>query len=548
MTRTEPGPAGRTSVPPARATMIACVCLLLLTACPNDTPPNRVASGEIRIEASEPGSLDPARADDLDEVMIVRNVFKGLIDYDPKTGALRPASATRWQVSSDARQFTFTLRRNNKFSNGETVTADSFVRAFNRVASKAQGSPLASQLSGVIGYEDYRAAKADTLAGVTALDEYRLQITLQAPDADFLARLVQPAFSPIPSEPALKTQKPSWSDHPIGNGPFMIENWSHNESVTLVPNPRWYGKAPQLARVDFVLLSDLELAYDEWQKGNLDWTRVPRAKENQALAQNPQRLIQKATSTLWYLVALTDLAPTRNLLLRQALSLAIDRRAISESLFAGLHPPATGIFPPGMPGYRNAAGGTGPCLYCAYDPGRARDLMKDGGVPKSTTIALAVPGGTFAEEWADRLVLEIQRTLGIHIEIVTKKPLSDFRAYLTGARSGVIGALSLTMTYPTPDSFLRPLFSRDGAVNFSRWSNPTFEGFIAQAHTQRNDGERNQLYRRAEDVLVTQLPIIPLWWEGELRLVNLPRFTNLEMDAFGYPTLETAAPKKATAG
>lgn len=528
--------------------MIACAFLLLLTACPNDTPPDTRATGEIRIEASEPGSLDPARADDLDEVMIVRHVFKGLVDYDPKTAAIRPASAARWQVSTDARQFTFTLRRNNRFSNGETVTSDSFVRAFNRVASKAQGSPLAAQLSGVVGYEDYRAAKADTLAGVTALDEYRLQITLKAPDADFLARLVQPAFAPVPSEAAIKTQKPSWSDHPIGNGPYMIDNWSHNESVTLVPNPRWYGAAPKLARVDFVLLSDLELAYDEWQKGNLDWTRVPRAKENQALAQNRGRLIEMATSTLWYLVAITDQSPTNNLLLRQAISLAIDRRAISETLFAGLHEPATGIFPPGMPGYRNAAGGTGPCLYCRYDPGRARDLMRDGGVPKSIEITLAVAGGTFAEEWADRLALEIQRTLGVRIDVVTKKPLSDYRAYLTGARSGVLGALSATMSYPTPDSYLRPLFAAGGGMNFSRWSNPTYDGFITQAHTERNDGDRTQLYRRAEDALVSQLPIIPLWWEGELRLVNLPRFSNLEMDVFGYPTLETAAPKKATTG
>jgi len=174
--------------------------------------------------------------------------------------------------------------------------------------------------------------------------------------------------------------------------------------------------------------------------------------------------------------------------------------------------------------------------------------MRDGGVPTSISITLAVGGGTFAEEWADRLAVEIQRTLGVRIEVVTKKPLSDYRAYLTGARTGVLGALSATMTYPTPDSYLRPLFGPGGGMNFSRWSNPTYDGFIAQAHSERSDGERNQLYRRAEDLLVSQLPIIPLWWEGELRLVNLPRFSNLEMDALGYPTLETAAPKKATTG
>ena len=548
MTRPKPGLAGRLPILPAHTTMLACAVLLVLTACPNDEPPPARASGEIRIEAGEPGSLDPARADDLDEIMIVRSLYKGLVDYDPKTAAVRPASATRWQISSDARQYTFTLRRNNRFSNGEPVTADSFVRAFNRVAGKAQGSPLAVQLSTIVGYKDFRDAKTDNLAGVTALDEYRLQITLQGSDADFLARLGQPAFYPIPSEAALSTQKPSWSEHPIGNGPFMVEGWSHNESVTLVPNPRYYGPPPKIARVDFVLLSDLDLAYEEWQKGTLDWTRVPRAKEKQAEAQNPQRLIKKATSTLWYLVVVTDQAPMRNVLLRQAVSLAIDRRAISASMFAGLHPPATGIFPPGMPGYRDPEGATGPCLYCGFDPARARGLMADGRVPPSTTVTLAFSEGTFAEEWVPRLAQDIQRTLGIRTEIVSTKPFSDYRAFLASARTGVLGALSRTMSYPTPDSFLRPLFAPGGDANFSRWENPTYTGYIEEARVERKDAERNVIYRRAEDLLVTQLPIIPLWWEGELRLVNLSRFPDLGMDPFGYPTLETASLKKDATG
>src|SRR6185503_2011173 len=120
----------------------------------------------------------PARADDADEIMVVRNVFKGLVDYDPVTAAVRPASAVSWRISSDARQFTFNLRKTNRFSNGEVVTADSFVRAFNRAASKALGSPLAAQFSTIVGYKDFRDAKADNLSGVTALDEFRLQITL----------------------------------------------------------------------------------------------------------------------------------------------------------------------------------------------------------------------------------------------------------------------------------------------------------------------------------------------------------------------------------
>ena len=548
MTRPKPGRAGRFPVPPPRMAILACAAMVVLTACPNDRPPEARSTGEIRIEAAEPGSLDPARADDADEIMIVRNVFKGLVDYHPKTAAVRPASAASWRVSADAQQFTFTLRRKNRFSNGESVTADSFVRAFNRVASRAQASPLAAQLAGIRGYREYREAKTDNLAGVVALDEYRLQINLSSSDADFLTRLGQPVFSPVPSEATIATQKPSWSEHPIGNGPFMVESWRHNEAVTLVPNPMWYGKRPALGEVNFVLLSDLDLAYDQWQQGNLDWTRVPASKQKQSEAQNPQRLIKKATSTLWYMVAVADASPTRNTMLRQALSLSVDRLALSAALFAGLHPPATAIFPPGMPGYRDPGNGPGPCFYCRYDPSKARELLAEGRVPPTTTITLAFAGSTFAEEWAARVAQDIQRTLGLRTQVVSKKPLSDYRDFLTGTQEGLLGALSWTMSYPTPESFLGPMFSSGGEANFSRWSNPSFDRLIVAAHVQRSDELRNTLYRQAEDVLLEQLPIVPLWWEGELRLVNLPRFTGLNMDAFGYPTLETAVPRKGAAG
>jgi oligopeptide transport system substrate-binding protein len=525
-----------------------CALLLLLTACPSDNPKPPPPANSIRIESSEPGSLDPARADDPDEVMVVRNIFKGLVDYDPVTAAVRPASALSWKVSSDARQFTFSLRKTNRFSNGEVVTADSFVRAFNRAASKAVGSPLANQFSNIVGFKDYRDARADNLAGVTALDEFRLQITLSTSDADFIAKLGQPIFSPMPSEAALSTQKPSFGEHPIGNGPFMIDDWKHNEAVRLVPNPRWYGAKPALAAVTFVLLSDLDLAYDQWQAGNLDWTRVPPAKERTAEAQNPSRIIKKSPSTLQYLVAITNLSPTQNVLLRQAISYAIDRRAISAKLSAGLNPPATGLFPPGMPGHRDSGTSAGPCFYCSYDPPKAREVLKDSRVPSTTTITIAFPAGLGVDDWATQVAAYIHSNLGLPTRLVSKRPLSDYRTFLAGTTAGLLGSLSLTMTYPSPENFLRPLFAAGGEANYSRWSNPSYDLFIAQARTERNDATRIDRYRRAEDLVLANLPVVPLWWRGELRLVNLSRFTKLDMDPFGYPTLETTVPKKGASG
>ena len=523
--------------------MASLAFFLLLASC-TSTPRLRPVSGSIRIESGEPGSLDPVRADDEDEVMIVRNIFKGLVEYDPATAVVRPASALSWRARPDAEQFTFSLRRNNRFSNGEQVTAENFVRAFNRLASKAVGSPLASLLSGVAGFAEYRAAKIDSLTGVVALDEYRLQITLTAPDADFVAKLGEPAFSPIPSDNAMAAQRPSFAEHPIGNGPFVVDRWDHNESVTLKPNPRYYGVQPKLRDVTFVLLSDLDLAYDQWKAGNLDWTPVPSTKLREAQLQNPSRIVKRATGTLLYLVAITTLSPTRNVALRQAISLAIDRRALSTQLFGGLAQPATGVFPPSMPGYRDPGSGAGPCGYCTFDETRARGLLTAAHIPPATTIRIAYGSGSGTDAWAQRVAATITQTLGLKTQVIPKRPLSDFRTFLAGAKDGLFGALSLSMAYPTPASFLDSMFASGGEASFSRWSSPTFDSFATQGRSETNEAARETVYRHAEDAVLAALPIIPLWFEGELRLVNLSRFSKLTMDAFGYPTLETAVPAK----
>ena len=521
----------------ARATV---AFLIVLAACTAHRPLKPVAGG-IRIESGEPGSLDPVRADDPDTIAIVRELFRGLVQYDPVTAEPMPAAALSWRVRSDAEQFTFNLRHDDRFSNGELVTADSFVRAFNRLASKAVGSPLASILSGVAGFDDFRAARIDSLTGVVALDEFRLQITLTTPDADFVAKLGQPALSPIPSDNAMAAQRPSFAQHPIGNGPFLLDQWVHNESITLKPNSRYYGKKPAVSEATFVVLDNLDDAYDQWKAGNLDWTPVPPDKWREAQLQNPSRLVKRATGTLLYLVAITDLSPTKNVALREAISLAIDRRSLATSLFAGTAQAATGVLPPAMPGYRDPGSGTGPCAMCDFDETQARGVLAAAHVKPTTTVRVAYGEGSGTDAWAQRITGEIGRVLHLPTQLIPKKPLSDYRAFLAGAKGGLVGGAAIAMNAPTPADFFDRLFGQ-GAEALSRWRNATFDGLIAQAKSETNEVGREALYRHAEDAVLSQLPIIPLWFAGELRLANLSRFSKLAMDSLGYPTIDTAVP------
>lgn len=525
----------------SRAARASFAFLIVLAGCTAHTPPKPVAGG-IRIESGEPGSLDPVRAGDPDEIAIVRNMFRGLVTYDAVTAETKPAAATSWRVRSDAEQFTFVLRHDDRFSNGERVTADSFVRAFNRLASKAVGSPLAGVLSGVAGFDEFRAAKIDSLTGVVALDEFRLQITLTAPDADFVDKLGQPALSPIPSDNAMAAQRPSFAEHPIGNGPFQLDRWVHNESITLKPNPRYYGKKPALSEATFVVLDNLGDAYDQWKAGNLDWTPVPPEKAREAQLQNPSRLIKRATGTLLYLVAITDLSPTKNVALREAISLAIDRRSLATQLFAGTAQAATGVFPPSMPGYRDPGSGVGPCSFCTFDETHARDVLAAAHIKPTTTVRVAYAEGSGTDAWAQRITADVGRTLHLPTQLIPKKPLSDYRAFVAGAKGGLVGAETIAMRAPTPADFLDRMFVSGGEEALSRWNSGAFNGLASQAKSETDDTAREILYRHAEDAILGSLPIIPLWFAGELRLVNLTRFSKLTMDTFGYPTIDTAIP------
>lgn len=503
------------------------------------------------MESSEPGSLDPSHADDPEEIIVIRQLFKGLIDYDPRTAEIRPASAKTWEVSPDAKTFTFTLREDNRFSNGEPVKADNFVRGFTRATAKAERSEIAHHLSSIVGYKEHHDdGTAPDLRGVRALDESRLEVELSAPDADFLTKVGHTVFVPMPSDETMANQKPTWAEFPIGNGPFLMrEAWKHNQSITLVPNRSYYGAKPFLEEVSFVLLTDLETAYEEWQAGNLDWTRIPPTKLKDAQTQYPASFLKKPTKGLNYLVTTTNAAPTNSVLFRRAVSLAIDRRSISGSVFGGLYPPATGILPPVMPGYRKPNDkGIGPCGFCTYDPGRARTLLAQSKVDLRGKLTIGFVGGRGVEQWIRPLANQLKKNLGIETQLVPTRPLSDYLAFLGRTASGVLGDLSWDMDYPTADNFLSPLFGSGSDGNYSRFSSRALDELIRRARSERDPAKRLAIYQEAEDLVLAELPIIPLWWRTQFRLINTSKFGRLDMDPFEHPTLETAFVKTKAEG
>ncbi|MGH2727168.1 MAG: peptide ABC transporter substrate-binding protein, partial [Actinomycetota bacterium] len=486
----------------SRATLSVILALAASACTASEAPGPRPQGGSIRIEGEEPGSLDPAHADDPAETRIVRNLFRGLVGFDETRGSIQPATASRFTVSTDSRTFEFTLRRNDRFSNGEPVTAESFARAFARATAPVESSPIAGMFSEIQGFAERRAGKTPNLSGVVPLDDYTLRITLSAPNAEFPATLTHPAFSPIPSDAAMLAREPSWGESPIGNGPWQLkEPWKHNESIVLEPNPQYTGPdRPNLKEAVFVLLDDVGVSYDQWLAGNLDWAGIPPAQINAVRAQNPGEIVTTVTPHLVYLIA-TGRPPTNDVTFRRAVSLAIARDVIARGgTWSGRALASTGLVPPGIPGYRRPDNEqVGPCAFCRLDAAEAKRLLSASGVRLDGPLPLQhLPD---QEQWVDAVARNLKQNLGIDTRTHKTVSLSFYADQLRRRDLDGFAAYEVELATPSPDGILFPIFqSRStGLLNLNRYANPEVDRLLGAARAERDATARIALYRQAED-------------------------------------------------
>ncbi|HEX2053085.1 MAG TPA: peptide ABC transporter substrate-binding protein [Actinomycetota bacterium] len=543
-----------------RARTLKGLCVLLLvvllgTACGNDDGGDGTgATGEgrptrgglIRVESQEPGSLDPPLGAGSEDARIIRLLFDGLVRYDDETAAVEPGVAERWESNDEATEWTFHLREGTRFSNGEEVTAESFVRGVTRAASpEFYNNPdgLGYHLDGIQGVAERAAGEAPDVPGVEAVDDRTLRFRLTDPDAEFPVRAGHLPFFPIPSDEAIANQRPSWAENPIGNGPFKMKApWQHNQMIELVRNDEYYGQEPYLDEVRFVITADQDTSYVNWQAGNLDWTRIPPPKTQEARQQNRGNFLIRNMAGIDYLVFTLNHPPMNNKLFRQAVSMSIDRQAITDAVFFGLRTPAAGVVPELIPGSR-AEDDDGPCEYCRHDPDRAKELFEQSGV-QIDKLTMHFNAGAGHDEWMQAAAQQIANTLGIQTEAIAATTQftgsGGYTAWLKEGAPASLNRLAWGMDYPSAANFLRPLLYSNSNDNKSNYNNQQYDRLIDQARGETDEDERERLYREAEDIALEDMPIVPMWWRTQFRLVKLDRFGGLEIDPFEDPTLRTA--------
>ncbi|MHB8922068.1 MAG: ABC transporter substrate-binding protein [Thermoleophilia bacterium] len=360
------------------ALIIVPLCLILLALLlVNSGCGSKSTAAFSYAEISEPTSIDPALADEAVGINIVRYMFDGLVSYDAGTGEVNPAMAEKWETSDDATVFTFHLRKGVKFTNGREVTAKDFVYSWTRALEPATKSGMAMTIMEPIkGATALADGEATTLAGVEAVDDYTLKVTLDFPLAEFVTFLGHPVCSPVPQEEVEKADS-NFSEAPIGNGPFRLREKQPNDHITLEKNPDYYGEQAKLDEVTVRIIPNPATAVAELKAGNLDAVKAIPAGQAEALKNSSElKYFAAQVNELGFLGLNLNMDPWQdNVKLRQALNWAIDRPTIAEKVLQGQAQPADGIVPGAMPGHQQEA------MPYRYDKAKAQELLAEAGYP-----------------------------------------------------------------------------------------------------------------------------------------------------------------------
>ena len=523
------------------------VSLPSLPTTPIDTRTGK-PGGTFRLSIVEPTSIDPFNSQESEGILVTKNLFDTLTTVGPD-GKIEKQLAASYSSDKSCTNWTFNVKSGQKFSNGETVDAESIKRGMTRTADGKAASDVAYHMANIKGYDELQASKATDFSGVTA-SGLVLKVALTNPDCEFDLKTAQPVFSPVPVE-AGAASNTKYNDEPIGNGPFkMAQPWQHDKSITLVRNDA-YTDGPK-ALLDKVQLtindgSITNYEYQNFQQGTLDFARLnpedleAAAKKYYNSSQDTNQFIKYQSFGINYLLVNVVNGPLNSVKAREAVSYAIDRDAILKGVLKDANTKATSLVSPPF-----AAQGTyqpGICASCVkQDPTKAKELAKEAGLPAGTQVNLAFNTGGGHEGWVQAVAGEIEDVLGWKVNIKPGPFKELLKAESDPKASGLFRA-AWSADYPTSWNFLEPLLGTQPADNpgdnRGRYSNKQFDALLAKGQAEPDATKRADDYKAAEKIAIGQdLALIPLWYRTQYRTFST-KFVGVNLDFFENPTLRT---------
>ena len=464
----------------------------------------------VRGNGAEATNLDPALAEDIHSYNILIDAYEGLVAEDA-TGKIVAGVARSWQISDDGLVYTFNLRENARWSNGDRVVAEDFVRGFRHVADSNTTSFYASLFNAIVNFRNAVAGDkpSDSIA-VQAVSETTLKITLSAPTHHFLELLALPTALP----------RHESGNHLVSNGPYRFDDEENIGTIDLTKNPYYWDSASvYFETVRYLPIVDEMTEFNMYRTGEIDVTHnIPDAMVQSEIAANGAEVrIAPSLAFYYYAFDVTE-PPFDNEGLRQSLSMAVDRQVITELLGRG-DAPAYGVVPPGVANYSGSA------YDWSSQPTTARidvakRLFEDAGYTDSNPlqITLLYDAGGVHEKVALAVSSMWKQHLGIETLLV-KREWQYFLDSRDQRGDWDIMRFAWFGDYNAPSTFLE-IFTSDSVQNLPGYSSASYDAQLRAASNSRDLKAANERMRSAEETLIGDFPIIPIYFFVSKHMVN----------------------------
>ena len=536
----------------------ACALGMLLSGCGASNDAASDGGNIITAYNSEPQNpLIPGNTNETGGGKPIDLLFSRLISFDAKGNASNEV-AESIEANADATQYTIKLKKGWKFTDGTLVTAESFTKAWSYTANAKNAQKCASFFSTIKGYDKLQDAdnlKGDEqLEGLTVVNDNEFTVDLNQSDSVFAIKVGYSGFAPLP-ESFYKDPK-AFGEKPVGNGPYKFQSWDHDNEIVLVKNPDYKGnRTPKNDGVTFKVYTKDEAAYADIQSGSLDvMESVPASATKTFETDSTVQAYNKAGSVIQQFTIPSGLkhfeaGTEEGTLRRQAISMAINRNNICEKVLNGTGTPASDFTSPLTPGYSDSLKGSD---NLKYNASKAKELWEKANAispwtsDDKLTFAYNADGGH--ETIYTAVVNSINNTLGS--EVAATNPYPTFNDYRTAVSDRKVqGAFrsGWQPDYPSAENYLVQNFSSSAAdgngSNDGDYKNSKFDDLCNQAAAAQTTDEANKLYQQAQEVLLNDLPAVPLYYANAYGVAST-NVSNFEMNWQNLPVYENMTKSK----
>ena len=469
-----------------------------------------VQGGLLRLLGDDPPTLDPHQTGDVSSSRYILEVFGGLLTINPDLEIV-PDLAEDWSIDADGMGYTFNLNPDARFHDGRRVTAEDFKYSIERAADPATEAPGAGTYIGdIIGVKEKLTGDTDSVSGVSVIDDSTIRLELDAPKPYILPKLTYPA-SFVVDRSNVETGR-EWIKTPNGTGPFKLAEYEPGVVMRLERFEDYHLGPAYIDEAEFNLAGGDGLLM--YENDEIHWARIGvsliEAVQDPTHPLRDDLHLGPPDFDVFYYGMNFEEPPFDEVKVRQALNYTIDRETLATVLYSGVVTPTSKILPPGFPAYNPDLEGY------TYDPEKARQLLAESKYGSDTStyplIVMTLPGsfGSSISPLHEAILATWEEQLGIQVEIQQ----TEWATYLEDLRERrfqIFGGAGWIADYLDPENFLDVLFHSESDNNHTGFNDAELDGILERARVEQDPQARVDLYNEAEQLIIDQAPLAPLF-------------------------------------